>query len=102
MNDRWILTLLVEFGFGLGLAAFLQFVEFGTYLADMETWITVVAGVAGTVLIGELQPEPKTLQRLIEMFTASGIPVIVRSLANNWSRYKSMWRSIKSNGRDAD
>lgn len=73
---------LVALIFGGTWAAILQFTEFGRYLADRRTYLTVVVGVGGCLAIFRPLTDSKTWERILNIFTLAAIGIVARSLRN--------------------
>lgn len=63
-------------------ALFLQWHPWGCWLAVKRTWLTVVIGVGGDLVILLLILDPQTWASVAAVIAASSIGVIVRSLYN--------------------
>lgn len=81
--------LVLGFVWGVFLAVFLQFNPLGQFLARCRTWMTVVVGIGGDLLIALwaiYQPEVQTPERAWEVVALivvmSGLPMMARSLIN--------------------
>lgn len=61
-------------------ALFLQKTELGRFLADRRTWVTVVVGVAGNLLIMRPLMSEDAWNRVFNVFALSSLGVITRSL----------------------
>jgi len=83
-----------ELIFGTAYAVFLTKTKLGRYLADDQTWVSVVIGVAGTVLIGAPVLGWQMVTRLMALFAGSGTPIITRSLLLDMNA-KSFWAGLK-------
>lgn len=67
---------------GIILAAFLQFVELGRFLARKRTWVTVVLGVGVDLAIALLVMPWEWWHRVTLVILASSVGIIYRSLYN--------------------
>jgi hypothetical protein len=94
------LALAIELLWGVAYALWLQTTRLGTYLAREETWITVVIGVAVTVLIGRIVFDWYTVGLIELLFVGAGSPVIARSLFNNQRRFADRWTEVRRIGKD--
>jgi len=68
--------------FGLIYAVLLQHTERGRALAARMTWLSVVIGVGGDLLISLLIVPFKSWQRVAGVFALSSLGIIARSLVN--------------------
>lgn len=66
-------------------AAYLQWTRTGRWLAYQRTWITVVVGVGGDLLIALLCMERSEWRKIAGIVAASSIGIIFRSL---WNEYR--------------
>jgi hypothetical protein len=78
------LALILALIWGAVWASFLQFTALGRYMAVRRTWITVVVGVAGVMLLALLTIPFAAWLTTIELFALASLPIIVRSLANEF------------------
>ncbi len=67
---------------GAGWALFLQFSEWGRWLAIRRTWITVVIGVGIDLVLLTKVLDMRAWWRVFGVIAASSVGIIVRSLAN--------------------
>lgn len=65
---------------GVSLALVLQKTDFGRFLADRRTWVTVVVGVAGNLVIMRPLLSEETWGQVFNIFALSSIGVVARSL----------------------
>ena len=70
---------------GVFWASFLQFTRAGQWLAIRRTWITVVVGVGVDLGIMVLVLDWHTWWRVVSIITVSSLPIIARSLFNEWA-----------------
>lgn len=63
-------------------AAYLQFSQYGRYLALRRTWITVVIGVGVDLLIALLVIDLRTWLIISAIIVSSSVGIIARSLYN--------------------
>ena len=83
---------------GAFVAAFMQFTKMGQFIAAERTWIAVVVGVGGDMLIG-IGAEWWVMWMIVAF---SSLGVIVRSLVNEHetepalNRYKTKWAMEKA------
>ena len=85
---------------GLAWALFLQFTDVGRYLAQHETWITVVVGNGAVLGIALLVLPWQTVETLFWLFAAAGLPIIGRALINNARAAHERWTELR--GGDGD
>lgn len=71
-----------ELAWGSAWAAFLQRTRPGRYLAGRRTWISVVIGVGGTLVLVKPLIDLGSLAWVVAAFAASSVGIVVRSLAN--------------------
>ena len=82
---------MLHFGLLLGLvwgglwAAFLQWHEWGIWLARRRTWLTVVIGVAVDLGIALILVPWECLWQVAAIMVLSGVPIVTRSLWNEAS-----------------
>lgn len=62
------------------MALFLQKTAFGRFLADRRTWVTVVIGVAGNLIIMRPLMSDDIWNRVFNVFALSSFGVVARSL----------------------
>lgn len=55
----------------------------GKQLADQETWLTVVIGVAMVIAIGGLSDDYGETQKWFMRFAVAGTPIVLRSVSLN-------------------
>jgi len=67
---------------GASYALFIQRTEMGRTLAKSTTWLSVVIGVGGDLLISLLIVPFKSWQRVAGVFALSSLGIIARSLVN--------------------
>lgn len=84
MNNSWVLAWLLAGFWGISWAVFLQFAPLGKWLAMRRTWITVVVGVAGTLVTALPAVDIPTALQFGGLFVASSAGIIIRSLYNEW------------------
>lgn len=82
MNRKSVSVSLLSFFFGLIYAVLLQRTARGQALAARMTWLSVVIGVGGDLLISLLIVPVKSWQRVAGVFALSSIGIIARSLIN--------------------
>jgi hypothetical protein len=82
MNDRWLFALTLGAVWGVVWAVCLQFTAWGHWLAMRRTWLTVVIGVGGDLLILLLIVPFETWLIAATVIAVSAIGIIVRSLVN--------------------
>jgi hypothetical protein len=80
-------------------AAFLQFVPLGRFLAIRRTWLTVVVGVGVDLLIAlAIVPWPYWWP-LAAVVALSALPMIARSLINEYREHQEEIDAIKAAAR---
>lgn len=84
MDNDWFLAWFLAGFWGISWAVFLQFTPWGKWLAVRRTWITVLIGVGVTLVTALPAVDISTLLKLIGLFAASSLGIIVRSLHNEW------------------
>lgn len=67
---------------GLSWAVFLQHSRVGRFMAAQRTWLTVVIGVGGDVLLLRLLLPRRDWQRVVGILAVSSIGIIARSILN--------------------
>lgn len=72
-----------ELAWGVGYAAFLQFTRPGKWLANKQTWASVVIGVGGTLALAKQVTEWRPLLMVSGAFVLSSLGIIARSLTND-------------------
>lgn len=82
MNYSTLFALLFAVIWGMVWAAFLQFSELGRFLAAQRTWVTVVIGVGGDLIIALACLPFEAWWRMVAIVAASSIGIITRSLIN--------------------
>lgn len=82
MNRKSVSAALLSLIFGLIYALVLQHTERGRALAARMTWLSVVIGVGGDLLISLLIVPFKSWQRVAGVFALSSLGIIARSLVN--------------------
>ena len=80
----FFLFVISELAWGCAWAAALQFTRAGRYLANRRTWVTVVVGVGGTLVIALPVVPLKWLVFIAGAFGLSSIGIISRSLYNEF------------------
>ena len=75
---------------GIGYALVLQLCKLPAFLAQRRTWITVVAGVGVQVVFLRLIGPVIEWWVIVCCFTASGAPIVVRSLYNEWHEEREL------------
>jgi len=88
--QNWVAMVLSELAFGVLWAAILQHTAWGRRLAQRRTWITVVIGVAGTVLLAWPVLPIVFLWRITIAFCCSSVGIIARSLVNEFLTEKAI------------
>lgn len=63
-------------------AAFIQFSRFGRWLVNRRTWITVVVGVGGDLIILLFMIPFRIWIKFFSIVALSSVPIIYRSLFN--------------------
>lgn len=89
------LALLLGLIWGAVWAAFLQFNRGGQWLASSRTWIAVVVGVGGNLVIARLLLPFRLWSALIGIFAVSSLPIIARSLHNELQADREVWHDLK-------
>lgn len=79
-------------------AAFLQWSEVGRFLAARRTWLTVVIGVGGDVLILFLYLPLHTMAVIVGVVAMSAIGIVARSLYNEWRDERAVVEMAESRG----
>lgn len=77
-------------------AAFLQVHPLGRFLAVKRTWITVVIGVGGDLLIALLVVELKPWLMMLAIIALSSVGIIFRSLHNELSEEWGILNELKN------
>jgi len=91
----YCLTLVLAAVWGGIWAAFIQFVPIGRFLATKRTWITVVVGVGVDLLIAWLVVPWEIWWKVVLIVAVSSVPIIVRSLANEWGEWREVLNGTK-------
>jgi hypothetical protein len=81
---------------GLLWALFLQKTALGRYLAARRTWATVVAGVGVDLLIAKRHLSWGEWLNLVTLICLSSVPIIGRSLLNEWADDTAVINAIKN------
>jgi hypothetical protein len=92
-------ALLLALIWGVIWASFLQFVPLGRYLAIRRTWITVVVGVGADLLIALLVIPWPYWWPLAAVVALSALPIIVRSLINEYREHQEQVDDLKDAAR---
>lgn len=66
-------------------ASYLQYTRTGRWLAYQRTWLTVVVGVGGDLIIALYCVERKQWLRFATIIAASSVGIIARSI---WNEYR--------------
>lgn len=74
--------ILLGLAWGIAYAAFLQFTDIGRYIVERVTWLSVVIGVGGDLLIAGLFIGWPVVMSMGAIIGASSIGIIARSLIN--------------------
>jgi hypothetical protein len=83
---------------GVVWACFLQFTQAGHFLVHRRTWIAVVVGVGGDLVI-LLTCLPVGYWVIVAMVVAlSSVGIIVRSLVNDWHETNEVIRVLQNKG----
>lgn len=91
--DKKIYT--IAFTWGTIWSSFLQWTHFGQFLAQKRTWLAVVIGV-GVDLLLILPLIPRRLWvKIFTVIAVSSLPIILRSLANEWDELMETIRGIE-------
>ena len=77
-----LLAVVLAVVWGVVWAAFLQWTTLGKFLALQRTWLTVVVGVGGDVLIMLLAMDFADWWRALAIIAASSVGIVGRSLWN--------------------
>jgi hypothetical protein len=88
MSDEWIIGGLLAVFWGGLWASVLQFTAWGKWAAVKRTWLTVVVGTAGTLAAALAAVDWITALGFLWLFAMAGLPIILRSLINEWSEDK--------------
>jgi len=75
-------------------ALFLQVSPIGRFLALRRTWITVVVGVGVDLLIARLVLRWREWLRLVGVIIMSSLPIITRSLWNEWGDHQEIMHGV--------
>lgn len=75
--------------------SFLQFTKTGRWLANARTWITVVVGVGGNLLIALLFLPFHFWLYVVGLFAVSSLPIIARSLINEHRDTEAFFDALK-------
>jgi hypothetical protein len=102
MDRLMLIALILAFVWGGVWAAFLQFTVAGQFLAKRRTWITVVVGVGGDMLIALLCISFGDWARMGMIIALSAVAIIVRSLFNEWYETNEIIRAFKNKDRQQD
>lgn len=79
-------------------ALFLQCHPLGQFLAIRRTWITVVIGVGGDLLIGLWVLELDQWLMMVAIITASSVGIVSRSLHNELIETRGVLDGVKESG----
>lgn len=82
MTIRRVFALVLALFWGAVWASVLQFTRMGRFLAERRTWVTVVVGVGGDLLITLLVLPLEHWLLVFSIIALSAIGIIARSLAN--------------------
>lgn len=85
----------IAFVWGAIWSSFLQWNHFGRFLAEKRTWLTVVIGI-GVDLLLTLPLVPRRFWvKIFTVIAVSSLPIILRSLANEWDELMETIRGIE-------
>lgn len=82
MNRKSVSASLLSLIFGIVYALLLQHTDRGRALATRMTWVSVVIGVGGNLLISLIVVPIQAWQRVAGVFALSSLGIIARSLIN--------------------
>lgn len=80
---------------GILWAVFLQEHSLGRFLAIRRTWITVVVGIGGDLLIGLLVLEMRSWMLITAVIVFSSVGIIARSLYNELGDERGILDELK-------
>lgn len=75
---------------GLLWALVLQYVPLGRFLAARRSWLAVVIGIAGDLLLLRTVLSQSSWLRVTSILAASSIGMILRGLLNEWHDHQAM------------
>jgi hypothetical protein len=81
--------------FGTAYALFLEFHPFGDFLAKQRTWLSVVVGVGGCLLIARWRIPAENWNVIFISFLTAGLPIIIRSLRHEQRDWRDTVREIR-------
>ena len=84
MNEEIIKAGLIAFSWGATWAACLQYTQWGRWLAQRRTWLTVVVGNGGTIASMTLFLDMALVASIVFVFFCAAIPIIARSFLNEF------------------
>jgi hypothetical protein len=79
-------------------AAFLQFTTVGRFLAARRTWITVVIGIGGDVVLLSLYISVELLAVVVGVIAMSAVGIVVRSIYNEWRDERAVMEMVDDGG----
>jgi len=86
--------IILGFVWGIAYAAFLQFTAVGRYIVERVTWLSVVIGVGGDLLIAGLFLGWPVVIALGAIIGASSLGIIARSLINYQQAHAAFQRIL--------
>ena len=84
MTNDLITAGLIAFCWGATWAACLQYTQWGRWLAQRRTWLTVVVGNGGTIASMTLFLDTALVASIVFVFFCAAIPIIARSFLNEF------------------
>ena len=75
-------------------ALFLQHTKIGRYLAERQTWLSVVIGVGVTGLIAQPVLGWRIVGVVALCFACSSVAIITRSLINMARQWRELWDDV--------
>jgi hypothetical protein len=92
-----ILTFVLALIWGAVWAATLQHTAWGRFLAVRRTWIAVVIGVGGDLLLLLILLPVLVWLSIVALFALSSVGIIGRSLANEWREHRELLEGVDGN-----
>jgi hypothetical protein len=81
---------------GVVWACFMQFTAIGWLVSTKQTWLGVVIGCGGNLIILAMFMPLDQWIMLGAVFAASAVPVAMRSLHNQNKEFEGIWRQVEN------
>jgi len=94
MDEMTLFALFLALIWGVVWAVILQFTRMGQFLVHQRTWITVVIGVGGDLVIAAVCVPFDGWWRVAAIVVLSSVGIIARSLINEWGDVQELKRQL--------